>query len=53
MAEEYTFERQFTRDVHEHEILLSFNDDDGAVLFMDWWRQKGEKAFEAWQEGQA
>lgn len=32
----------------DHEVLLSFNGDDQAVLFSQWWNQKGLQAFTKW-----
>ena len=48
MSEDYTFERDFHRDIHEHEVFISFNNDSGAEAFMEWWWDKGEKAFNKW-----
>lgn len=38
------------RIVHmaDHEILLSFLDDSGAVAFRDWWDEKGLRQFSEW-----
>lgn len=37
-------------DVHlsDHEILLSFVNDIGAVAFDRWWDEQGETLFEKW-----
>lgn len=43
---------EFTREVHEHEILLSFNGDDDAVLFYEWWNAKGWELFRKWADKQ-
>lgn len=40
--------REITREVHEHEIFLSFTDDKDAELFSEWWNTKGWPAFEKW-----
>lgn len=32
-------------DVAEHEVLLSFNADDDARKFMEWWSNSGEQSF--------
>lgn len=32
----------------EHEIMLSFNDDEDAELFSDWWNRKGCTEFMKW-----
>jgi hypothetical protein len=34
--------------VPEHQILLSFNNDEDALLFLDWWNECGWKAFAKW-----
>jgi len=34
-----------TRDIHEHEVLFSFNDDAQSLAFYDWWREEGIEAF--------
>jgi len=33
----------------EHEIFLSFNDDQDAERFVEWWESVGFKAFEKWE----
>ena len=43
-----SIEEQIIRDVHHHEVLLSFNDDDQAEAFCDWWSGDGISAFEKW-----
>jgi len=40
--------RQVTRDIHEHEILISFNDDADAVRFDKWWGDAGFELFGEW-----
>jgi len=44
------------RDMHvsipEHEILLSFNGDEDAALFDEWWNLEGLDAFMKWAEAQ-
>lgn len=42
------FPKEFRREVHKHEVLLSFLADEDAEIFMDWWHGKGEAAFLAW-----
>ena len=32
----------------EHEIFLSFNADEDAALFAEWWESVGFAAFEKW-----
>ena len=39
---------QFVRDVAEHEVLLSFNSDEHAYAFNDWWLMKGSQQFVDW-----
>lgn len=33
----------------EHEIFLSFNDDQDAERFVEWWESVGFKAFAEWE----
>lgn len=33
---------------HEHEVLLSFYDDAGALAWNEWWYAEGSKAFKKW-----
>lgn len=33
----------------EHEIFLSFNDDQDAERFAEWWESVGFEAFQAWE----
>jgi len=33
------------RNCFEHEILMSFYDDDGAYGFEDWWNSEGSAIF--------
>jgi hypothetical protein len=42
--------RTQTVGVAEHEILLSFNGDDQAVAFAEWWYEKGTFAFNKWMQ---
>lgn len=39
-----------TREIHfaEHEILLSFYDDTGAIAFHEWWYEEGAEIFGKW-----
>jgi hypothetical protein len=42
------------RSVGEHEIFISFNDDDGAQAFSDWWHSQNiqeefAEFYEEWQ----
>lgn len=34
--------------VAEHEVFMSFNDDDDAVAFRDWWAEVGAEEFQDW-----
>ena len=45
---EYDFKRDVLREIHDHEIYMSFVDDYGAMLFDRWWYAEGEKAFQKW-----
>ena len=36
------------RRLHEHETLLSFNNDGGNYAFNDWWDDEGSKLFNEW-----
>ena len=38
------------RDIHEHEVFISFVNDEDAVLFHEWWQAHGWKAFKKWAE---
>ena len=38
------------RKCFEHEILLSFNSDDGAYGFRDWWNEEGTFVFNSFME---
>ncbi len=33
------------REINEHEVFLSFNSDDGALAFYNWWNDEGEYIF--------
>ena len=39
---------EVTRPIYEHEYLLSFVHDEGAILFDDWWHAKGKDLFAEW-----
>ena len=43
-----TLETETTLHVAEHERLLSFNGDDDAEWFDDWWYERGSKLFAAY-----
>lgn len=38
-------ETERTVHFHEHEILMSFNDDSDRMLFEDWWYEEGKELF--------
>lgn len=45
----FEYAREYRRmSVAEHEILLSFTNDDDAYAFYEWMTQEGEKAFLAY-----
>lgn len=44
----YKISKELTREVHDHEIFISFNSDEGAYSFQDWWHVEGEKLFQGW-----
>ena len=46
MLEDVCLEREKTIRLPEHEIILSFVNDSGAVKFEDWWFQTGKEAFD-------
>lgn len=39
------FKRELMRDVYEHEVFLSFYDDEGAEVFEYFWNEEGAAAF--------
>lgn len=41
-----TLNRQITRDVHEHEIFMSFLNDEDAAFFDEWWNGDGSVLFQ-------
>jgi hypothetical protein len=46
---EHDFPREHrTQSVAEHEVLISFLDDEGAEVFREWWAEKGQEAFDRW-----
>jgi hypothetical protein len=47
-----SIEQETTVRMAEHEIMLSFNGDDDAVAFYEWWNSKGLTAFLKWAEKQ-
>lgn len=47
-----TFESEITKCVPEHMKLLSFNSDDDAANFEEWWRSEGENIFTKWMNNE-
>ena len=41
--------RTIDRDIHEHEVFLSFVNDEDAMHFDDWFRNEGLMAFLSWK----
>ena len=41
-----TLNRQITRDVYEHEIFMSFLNDEDATFFDEWWNGDGSVLFQ-------
>lgn len=39
---------EIVREIHDHEIFISFNCDHEAVAFHEWLHLAGFKAFEKW-----
>lgn len=48
--EDLTLNSEKVIHLAEHEILLSFNNDSGAVKFHDWWYEQGSAAFDKFCE---
>lgn len=46
----FTIETEMVTRCAEHEIFLSFVNDDDAVLFYEWMNSKGGKAFLKWRD---
>ncbi len=40
-----TITRETVLRTADHEILLSFNNDEDAIVFFEWWNRAGEKLF--------
>lgn len=36
------------RECHDHEIMMSFFDDEGACAFREWWDDVGAEQFYDW-----
>lgn len=45
----FSIETETTVRFAEHEIFLSFTNDDDAILFYEWLNSKGKKAFVKWR----
>lgn len=45
-----TYEDTIQRSVHEHEVLIAFNNDDDADQFRNWMLTEGEASFLAYRE---
>lgn len=43
------FNNPVTREPHDHELFLSFNDDEDSVDFQEWLQVCGWTAFEQWR----
>ena len=39
---------EIVRASKDHEVFLSFNGDDQAEAFLDWWAEIGLQAFKNW-----
>lgn len=46
--DEVSIEQETRVSIPEHQILLSFNGDEQAVKFYEWWNRLGSKAFIKW-----
>ncbi len=46
--EDVDFPTDIRREIHEHEVYMSFNGDDDATNFREWWDDAGAAAFLAW-----
>tara|TARA_A100001391_G_scaffold184405_1_gene152266 strand:- start:5 stop:199 length:195 start_codon:yes stop_codon:yes gene_type:complete len=42
--------RSLEVDIPEHEVLLSFTDDEQAEAFLEWWNRFGVETFCSWVE---
>ena len=40
--------QEIVREIHEHEVLLSFNSDMDAAKFDEWFNGEGKLLFEDW-----
>lgn len=47
--EDVNFPQEYPRsDVAEHEVLMAFRNDSGALAFREWWEAKGAVLFGKW-----
>ncbi len=47
---DYSIQNQIITNVPEHQILLSFLNDDDAVKFYVWWNKMGHQLFDEYVE---
>jgi len=40
--------RSFVRDVYDHEVYFSFDADQDAIHFQEWWESVGYEKFRQW-----
>ena len=43
-----TVKKIIAREIHDHEVFLSFMDDSQAEAFIDWLGEHGVKSFQEW-----
>ena len=44
---DFTFVDMIEREIHDHEVVFSFQGDEGAEMFHEWWCVEGYNAFVA------
>jgi hypothetical protein len=49
---DFVRQQEFTRSVLDHEIVLTFRDDEHAEKFADWLSEDGWTAFGTWVDSQ-
>ena len=42
--------RTINRNIAEHEVFLSFNNDEDAVAFQEWLQEEGLAKFDEWMD---
>lgn len=47
-----SFPEEIVRRLYDHEILLSFYDDEASLKFDEWWNEVGMYEFGAWLASQ-